>query len=330
MKNIFLLIFLLTASCALSQDRRGNTGNNPRDIADTTKRASKVPEVDCGWDLEYHEDEDIVLHKKSLAPFTGMCRTYYEDNRLEREAQFVDGKEDGISMTYYQRFILQKLDDGNMVKMRDTSAEATPGQRWTQTSFKMGVPHGEWRFWYENGTLAWLQIYKDGLKDGTWEYYYDNKNPKKIINYKEDKKNGEYIEYFANGKEKLVMNYKDDFQDGKYVMNYDTGDPFIQGTYKQGKEDGEFVSYYKNKQVSSIRRYIMGKPEGTWYTYFEDGKEKSKGSFKAGQKIGEHYTYFKEGQIRTKEVYVAGKLTLREEFDEFGNKIEKGTGVKED
>src|SRR3989344_3370225 len=135
MRVYFLLALFFIAGCASSQNRRGEAnGKTAANTRDTTKRPSReAPEADCGLDLEYDEEADIILHKKSLQPYTGLCRTYFEDNRLERQVHFVDGKEDGISVVHYQRF---KIDEEGR-KTRDMSPTDEPGQIQVITEFKM-------------------------------------------------------------------------------------------------------------------------------------------------------------------------------------------------
>jgi len=280
-----------------------------------TRPTREEPEADCGSDLEYDEKKDLILHAKSLAPYTGICRSYYEDNRLEREVHFVDGKEDGIATTYYKRNDEKKFD-------------ANPGKVMAITEHKMGVPNGTWKYYYETQVdekdkLAWENTYKEGKKDGEWKYYFENGIEKKIENWKEDKKNGVFIEFFANGKKKTEINYKDDKMHGDYKMYFDDETPFIEKKYVEGKQDGEEISYHKNAQIASIKRYKMGVEEGTWRTYYDDGKEKSTLTYVNGKIVGEQKEFFKEGQLKRKIVYVDGKITLNEGFDEFGNKVDQ-------
>ena len=40
-----------------------------------------------------------------------------------------------------------KIDPETGQKLRDQSNDMTPGQIWTITEFKMGAPHGEWKYY---------------------------------------------------------------------------------------------------------------------------------------------------------------------------------------
>jgi antitoxin component YwqK of YwqJK toxin-antitoxin module len=37
--------------------------------------------------------------------------------------------------------------------------------------FEFGRKTGEWKFWYDNGSIEHIEIWKDGLKDGDFLYY---------------------------------------------------------------------------------------------------------------------------------------------------------------
>ncbi len=326
---LFLSVFtfVLVTSCVAQKGNsiRGSKGGQSAEIKDTSARQpgtrqrplrSNEP-LDCN-DLEM-EENGLVFHSKTHAPFTGMCRTFYEDNRLEREVNFVDGLEDGASITYYQKFIL----DPNGNRRMDDSSGVEPGNKKALTNHKMGVEHGEWKFWYEDGSLAWKGEYLEGKKTGLWEYYSpDGKTKKKEENWKEGKKDGVYKEWYPNGNLKLEINYKADYLDGSYKSYFDNGSVFIETNYIQGKEEGESISYYKNGQIASIKRYKEQKPDGTWRSYYDDGKEKSIAVYLEGKPQGEHKEFYHEGQLKSKKVYRDGKLIVDERYDEFGNKIE--------
>ncbi|MFN3342953.1 MAG: toxin-antitoxin system YwqK family antitoxin [Flavobacteriales bacterium] len=311
MRIPLLTVFVLLASFSFAQEPTKPTEGQQRGVRQ--RPTSKPQEADCSTDLEYQEKPDLVVYRKTGDPFSGLCRTYYEDNRLEREITFVDGKEDGISTTYYKRVEKDPKD----------AKDPKPGQIMVITEHKLGVPEGTWKYYFENGKLAWSNTYLNGKKEGQWEFFYENGKPKKEENWKADKKNGVFIDYFPSGKKKVEINYKDNKMHGAYKQYFENESVFIERNYIEGKEDGEEISYHKNGQVASIRRYKLGQPEGTWRTYFDDGKEKSVETYVKGKKSGEHKEFHREGQLKKRSVYVEGKLTLMEEFDEFGNKIDR-------
>lgn len=324
----YLIILLILTSCS-----RELSAQYPDPKADTTRKSRPEPEADCGWDLDYNERTDLITHKGSGMPYTGTCRTYYEDGRMERQANFIDGKEDGISTTYYQRFTYKWNESTEKFdRYMDKDPDPKPGKKWTITEHKAGLPHGTWKFFYEpkSGSkledpnqLAWENYYKEGMKDGLWIFYDYEGKIKKEESYKEDKKNGTFKEYFKGTTQlKSEINYVDDYLEGDYKMFYENGGEFIKAFYKKGKEEGEQLTFHKNAQMASLKKYKNGKAEGTWRSYYEDGKEKFVGAYVNGKKSGEHKDFYREGQLKKKAIYKEDKLVSVEEYDEFGNKLD--------
>ena len=94
----------------------------------------------------------IKTQTKTGKPFSGVCRSYYEDGSLEREVRFQDGKEDGESVTLYKPNA-----EGKQIMM-------------VKVNHKMGVPEGTWDFFFEllykNGTLrSWSHNRHLALQD---------------------------------------------------------------------------------------------------------------------------------------------------------------------
>src|SRR3989344_5774267 len=85
-KNILLLAALIISVTVMAQ--------RPE------LEARKATVYNCG-DMEYDEGTDVVYYKN--VPFSGTCKTYYENNSLEREANFSEGKEHGVSKSYYEK-----------------------------------------------------------------------------------------------------------------------------------------------------------------------------------------------------------------------------------
>lgn len=303
------LLFVLVACKATSQEfvsppddkRQGGKG----DKKGGNPEAKFEVEADCNADLEFDQDANLIYHMKSGLPFTGVCRSYFEDGRLEREAHFRDG-----------------IDDGEIISLYRFNAEEGKQIVQSRLNHKMGLPHGKWEFWYENGQKAWEQNYVDGKKDGSFIWYFDDGKKKKEEEWKDDLKNGASKEYYPDEVVKKEVNYKNGIMDGKFILYYENGQTNYEGNFKDGKEDGEIVTYYPKGQMSSQRFFKLGVSEGEWRTWYDDGKEKSIEHFVKGVKEGECKTFFSEGQIKTIETWLKGKMVAVEEYDEFGNMLD--------
>lgn len=261
-------------------------------------------EADCGNDLEFDEESDMVFHVKTSKPFTGICRSYYEDGSMEREVRFQNGKEDGEAVTLYK-----PNTDGKQIMM-------------VRTNHKMGLPDGTWDFFFENGRRAWTQTYSNGLKNGNFNYFFEDGKPKKEEIYKDDLKEGTCKDYYPGGKIKTEITYKAGVMEGQYKSYYENGQISYEGKYTAGKEDGEVVTYYENGQMSSQGFYKASVADGEFRTWYDDSKEKSITRFIKGKREGEAKEFYKDGQVKKIEKWVNGKRMDVEAYDEFGNKLD--------
>lgn len=308
MKNYFLLLpaFLMGSLQVMAQEFEDvkkppvNQQNRGQGGA-----AENEPEADCNQDLEFDEGANMVFHMKTGKPFSGVCRTYYEDGSMEREVRFQKGKEDGESITLYNK----RNDKGQQVVM-------------AVLNHKMGLPDGTWEYYYESGKRAWVQNWIDGKKNGSHIYYYEDGQPKREESYKDDLKEGKYKEYYPGGKIKLEVDYKQGIIEGMNTSYYENGQISYQGKYTKGKEDGEVTTYFDKGQMSSQSFFKAGIPDGEWHTWYDDGHERTVLHYLEGKKHGECKSFYKDGQVKTIEQWVNGKRTSIEAFDEFGNQLD--------
>lgn len=311
MKKLLVILTVLHTHYGFSQIHRNNSESGRIEEESSVKTVNRrgIRETDCNNDLEL--DGKKVYKQGTSLPFTGKCTSYFEDGSIEREANFVDGKEDGFIIEYYKNKLntpktaLKDLQP-NMMKLR--------------MSYKLGVEDGQWQFWYENGKLAWEMNYVDGKKHGEQKYYYENGNPKKIEIYNMDVKHGLFTDYYPDSTLKAEIEFKNGYFDGKYILYYSNGQEQIKATMKQGKEEGEKTTYHPNGQMATLQKFVKGKPEGTWRSWYDTGTERSVERYVKGVKEGEQTEYHKEGQLKMRAVYKAGKLVSEEFYDEFGNK----------
>jgi antitoxin component YwqK of YwqJK toxin-antitoxin module len=292
----------------------------------------KAPVYNCG-DLEYDEGTDIVYLKN--VPFSGKCKTYYEDNALEREVDFIDGKEHGASKSYYRREKEVKSDSASadpgkrVFPGNKTTEDKTPeeprGQLQTLTPYNMGVPEGTWEYYYPDGKLAWKNSYVAGVKNGRFSWYFENGNPKKVETYLNGLKDGEYITYYE-GKDstfrKSEIHYKAGKLDGSYKLFYENGQLKSEEKFIADQVDGESLMYYENGQMAIQQKFKSGKPDGEWREWHDNGQERKVEKYVNGKREGEQKQYFKEGNVKSIAVFKADKMISLEEYDEFGNKLD--------
>ena len=91
------------------------------------------------------------------------------------------------------------------------------------------------RSYYENGSEAWEQEYKDGKRNGKHIGWYENRNKHWEEEYKDGKRNGKYISWYKNGNKHWEEEYKDGKRNGKYISWYKNRNKHWEEEYKDGK-----------------------------------------------------------------------------------------------
>ena len=95
------------------------------------------------------ERDGIFYEGDSETPFTGTRKKFHPEGQLEREANFTDGKKEGLS-TYYH----------------------PDGQLKIEGNWKDGKQEGLWTVYHPNGQLEKEGNYKNGKQDGLWTVSY--------------------------------------------------------------------------------------------------------------------------------------------------------------
>ncbi len=275
------------------------------------KCGSKKSLADCNEDLEYEQNTNTVYIKGSGKPFTGICEGCHYNGNREHCASFLNGKEDGVSMTWYE--------DGQKMSLR---------------SHVGGVEHGVWMYWFppsgkggekKPGALAWEKNYSNGKINGTARWYFEDGTEKKVENYKEGILDGQTIKYSRPGiKDKEVM-YKNGVMDGSYKSYFENQNPQIEMTYKSGKEHGPVKYYHENTQLALEGEYKGGMQIGKWKRYYPSGVDMITENFNnAGQLDGMVYEHWEDGgKLKREAFYQAGQLRIEQKYDEFGNPIDE-------
>ena len=149
-------LILLGSNFSYSQKRRiyrGGEGPPARSLKKDTiitepqkvheKRGPQKKICNCKDDLEIDPTSQLAYSQtgKGKKPFTGSCATFYDDNQLEMQITYINGKEDGPLYKFY--------DDG---------------VKWLHLNYAQGKPHGKWQFWEKDSTLMWENNYSFGNK----------------------------------------------------------------------------------------------------------------------------------------------------------------------
>jgi antitoxin component YwqK of YwqJK toxin-antitoxin module len=100
----------------------------------------------------------------------------YYDNTLKGSEKFVNGKKEGLSVSYY-----------------------STGKVSQELNYKNDLKHGIWRQYYDNGVLKISGAYTAGKRTGAFIVNYPSNKPEWRGNYANDIKNGKWIHYNPDG-----------------------------------------------------------------------------------------------------------------------------------
>ena len=111
------------------------------------------------------EREGLAYVKGSDAPYTGKVYGLYENGQKKAEANFKDGKRDGLELQWYEN-----------------------GQKQFEANFKDGKPDGLNLGWHENGQKKAEANFKDGKPNGVMVLWHDNGQKSYEANFKDGKR----------------------------------------------------------------------------------------------------------------------------------------------
>lgn len=169
----------------------------------------------------------------------------YKDKSVRAERQVVRLSDDRV------------LNDGKYIEYyRD-------GQKYCEGTYKMGVFHGDWQYWFPNGQLCKKITYVDGKSDGQWEVF--DKEGKRVAqqSYRNGKRHGKWVTYHEGGEQ-----------------------PYLELTYEDGLPAGERISYFANGQKQSSVPFKNGKFNGMLTEWNESGEKIAELEFKDGARQG--------------------------------------------
>ena len=116
------------------------------------------------------------ISEATIHPQKDVERSYYQNGKLEYEAEFVNGKLDGTSRVWSV--------DGNL---------------YSKSEYSNGQPHGVWIIFHSNGTLMHEVQYEYGQKHGVEKWYYENGQLKSEQKFSYGKPVTDMIRWNPNG-----------------------------------------------------------------------------------------------------------------------------------
>lgn len=144
--QVFCLLLLFSlASCSWEEESTGMSAKEG-DIPESKIGDGKKSEGQ-GMDLV---TKHKIIDQGSGNFFNGSRTEWYEDGEKKEEAEYSNGKKNGVFKSWYPNGQIER--EGTMVN-----------DRWS----------GDYREWYENGQLCVSGKYVDGKREGEWIFFQE-------------------------------------------------------------------------------------------------------------------------------------------------------------
>ena len=154
---------------------------------------------------------------------------------------------------------------------------------------------GDWIFYYATGPIEQKGRYdKKGRTQGDWKWFYENGSILREEIYIDNLRNGLMTEYTEDGKIITKGEFEDDMQQG--IWTYETPEYKEIGKYINDKPDSLWKRFYMPKgKLRYEGNFLNGDEDGLHSWYFENGRLMTQGSYTAGMKQGNWKFYYDNG-----------------------------------
>lgn len=259
----------------------------------------------------------------------GKWKCYDLQDKLLAEGNYKNGRKEGIWTFYNEKgLVVQAIQFKNDVQngvLRKYENRKTVYECY----YKNGLKNGQEIFYYWDGSIQQLYVYKDGeLYDNNLEYFGDNIAAINLEFLANDKR-GEGKMYYKDGKKELNFHYIRNELEGEWILYYPDEKPKIQGTFKDDSLYYEWTGFsaagekaweiFLKRNVAHSRWERFDILEGyKQLQQFDSGKLNKVSDFVgsrdklAGGKLkngsGERYWYEANKCLKAKGLYKNGKL----------------------
>jgi antitoxin component YwqK of YwqJK toxin-antitoxin module len=301
------------------------------------------------WDNSKKKIQSKGAYYKDLYQTTvekhGPWLYYNEDGTLEEERNYYRDLLHGKTELYFPN--KQKKEEGYF----NFDTQDSIYRKWNENGillvegyYYMGIPSGEWKEFYEDGTPKSITLYEDTLEKlisfwipdsvntqtvikgtGTKYTIYNTGDIKDWVNYKDSLKHGPSVEWSVNGVALVEANYKNGRLDSNWTQRYSSGILQKVCNYKNGMLDGPYATYYENGDPNAEGIYALGQKNGLWKWYTERGTIDMEGTFENDIQHGDWKYYFETGELSYNAHFDKGKRSgFWEYFYRGGQKYKEG------
>lgn len=296
--------------------------------SETINQFNKNAQKSGNWKEFYSSGQVHIVCTYLDGKLDGIYKEYNQQGQVIRTVRYQDG-ELMIAQTEEERPVKYKKSFHSNGKIKSSGG------------FMGEIAVGLHQEYTEEGILSTAVIYSDygikeseglmdeaGRKTGEWKEFYEDGSLRAYGKYVENKRNGEWVFLFPNGNIEQKGFYRENKYDGIWIWYYDTGEIWRSEEYLRGREDGEFSEFNRDGSIIAQGLYVDGRKEGAWLIHsgdhlekgeFRDGlkegkwkyyysneKIKFEGTFIQGQEDGKHLWYFENGRIEEERFYIYG------------------------
>ncbi|MBF0576863.1 toxin-antitoxin system YwqK family antitoxin [Dysgonomonas sp. GY617] len=264
---------------------------------------------------EYFQDNKLVKVLNYIDGYKdGENIHYYPNGEIQSKAYFVKGVIDGTVFNYYPNGSIKSekkwkngIEDGI-----DRSYNEN-GKLWSEINYQNGKAEGKSIMNITGNNINYLQtaFYKNGLREGEFSEVYDNGTIKEKGSYLNGQKNGLWEYNKTDGTKKLTEGYKDG-ELIKKITYYPSGNIETERNYLKGKENGVIKKYTAEGAIKSEHNYVNGKQIGKQITYFTSSNGgnyiETYNNNDKGQKDGEYAEIFRDNKnVKSRGKYINGQ-----------------------
>jgi antitoxin component YwqK of YwqJK toxin-antitoxin module len=247
----------------------------------------------------------------------GQWLYYSEDGSLEEERNYYRDFLHGKTELFYPN--KQKKEEGYF----NFDTQDSIYRKWNENGilllegyYYMGVPSGEWKEFYDDGTPKSVTLYEDTLEKlisfwipdsvhsqtvikgtGTKYTIYNTGDLKELVNYKDSLKHGPSFDWSISGVALVEAHYKYGILDSNWIQRYSSGQLQKTCNYSNGILDGAYATYYENGDPNTEGSYAAGQKNGFWRWHTENGTVDMEGTFENDLQHGDWKYFFETGQL---------------------------------
>jgi antitoxin component YwqK of YwqJK toxin-antitoxin module len=171
---------------------------------------------------------------------------------------------------------------------------------------KKGRKQGEWIKKYDNGVVMYKGEFKDDMPIGEFRRFYETGTLHSVQNHK-DNNVSDIVIYEQDGKTISTKgSYIGKVKDGRWTY-YIEGKISLEEQFENGKLNGLSKVYTKKGELIEEIPYVQGKIDGVKRCFLPDGKKYSECAYKEGVEHGDYKLYEGFDYPVIEGVYVHGK-----------------------